>query len=308
MVTVFQTYIYYSRFPRDDWMIKTTVAVLCALDTALTALASQILYFYLVTLFPFPETLVDITRTLCTEIGVSFITIFIVQLFYGVVVWWQAKNRLISVLIALVTTAAFGVSLAVTVLLFRNATFAYLSVTSTKTLMSTAQALRFLAAFVTSASLVFQVTPPFKPTISEILASYILTRGTAASAIQCGYFLVFLCMPSDFFWLPFHLVATKVFVNSLLTALNSRVSVRGRGLDQEDTVAKSSRSQRSGPGSPVVSKPTYRFQSMGGNAPIAITVSSTVERDADQYKVTYDEDKSSLSSQDLLAKKAAELE
>lgn len=52
-------------------------------------------------------------------------------------------------------------------------------------------------------------------------------------------------MPSKQIWIPFHLVVSKLYVNTLLAMLNSREMVHGRGVNEEDSMNQSS-TRRSG--------------------------------------------------------------
>ncbi|KAF9233316.1 hypothetical protein BU15DRAFT_80249 [Melanogaster broomeanus] len=64
-LTFFQSYIYYSQFPRDHKWIKCFVSTLCVLDTAASAIVSQVLYYYLIVLYNVSMDTLYATTTFC---------------------------------------------------------------------------------------------------------------------------------------------------------------------------------------------------------------------------------------------------
>ncbi|KAL0960682.1 hypothetical protein HGRIS_005710 [Hohenbuehelia grisea] len=106
--TFFQTYVYYSRYPKDHWGVKATVATICLVDTAASALMSQALYYYLVNLFPYITGLVEFTQTFNAEIGLAVFGNWVVQMFYAYRIWTLSKNVILGLVLAFIATAAFG--------------------------------------------------------------------------------------------------------------------------------------------------------------------------------------------------------
>ncbi|KIK07953.1 hypothetical protein K443DRAFT_672835 [Laccaria amethystina LaAM-08-1] len=228
--TFFQSYDYFSRYPFDHWTIKYTVASLFILDTAITVLISHALYHYLVLLYPFTLGLINATHTYCAAIGLSIVAVFIVQIFYSAYIWTVSKNAFLSGALAFVSTAAFALGLAFTAKISHNHKFTSLAVHGVKGVIASGQALSAVAGLVTFGALCFYskstqdvaIHPLDIAALYEDFITYFLARGCAATIVQFGLFFSFLTMPTKAVWMPFFLVASKLFINSLLTLLNSR--------------------------------------------------------------------------------------
>ncbi|KAJ3503576.1 hypothetical protein NLJ89_g8369 [Agrocybe chaxingu] len=238
--TFFQTYVYFSRYPTDHWLIKATVAFVCLLDTANSALISHTLYHYLVILFPLTTGLVNATLTYCAEIGFSLFSLcnFIILIAFGKA---TSKDGIVAVTIAVLSTTGF----LLTIKLITDRAFASLANPQTRAIVTTSQGMIFFAGTVTFGALCFYLRPSQNPAVKppkglyEALVTYIVARGFLATVVQLGFVLTFAAMPSTPVWMPFHLVASKLYVNSLLTMLNSREIYRGHGINEEDPISRS---------------------------------------------------------------------
>lgn len=228
--TFFQSYDYFCRYPFDHWTIKFTVTSLFLLDTVISLLTSHALYHYLVLLYPFTFGLINATHTYCAAIGLSIVAVFIVQMFHSAHIWTVSKNAFLSGALAFISTAAFALGLAFTAKISDNHEFASLAVHGVKGVIASGQALSAVAGFVTFCALCFYskstqdvaIHPLDITALYEDFITYFCARGCAATIVQFGLFFSFLTMPNKAVWMPFYLVASKLFINSLLTLLNSR--------------------------------------------------------------------------------------
>jgi hypothetical protein len=308
--TFFQTYVYYSRFPNDHWGVKSMVAVVCALDTITSALASQALYFYLIDLFPLTTLLVDATKTLCAENGLAVLVVYIVQIFYAFRVWTITKNEALTGAIVTVSTASLNLGIVMTVQMFNNRAFAHLAVTPVKAVVSTAQALTFASGLLTFAALCVSLEPSRNPGVKPMedwfdkLVAYTFSRGAAATLVQFGYFISFITTPSQQIWIPFHLLASKFFVNSLLTMLNCREVFRGHGVNEEESVSTQGQSGNTvHPSSVARTNSAVRFNIVQTKPVLNVGVTSTVDTEQERNKIPYEYDINPLTDNSVVNKR-----
>ncbi|KAF8069219.1 hypothetical protein FPV67DRAFT_1491496 [Lyophyllum atratum] len=223
--TFFQSYMYYSRYPRDHWATKSTVALLCLVDTALTGLLSQTLYFYMVDLFPYTLTVEFATTPFCAQLLLSAIVVFIAQLYYAAGVWSATKNAVVAGLIALFSTAGFVLGIAMSVQLFQNRDLSHLASSPNKAVAGVYFGMVAASAVVASGFLSMSHLPaPYKAIRGpfDAIVSYVVSRGGAATIVQLALVFVFVGTPSRIYWMPFHVTAVKLFVVGAITMLNSR--------------------------------------------------------------------------------------
>ncbi|KIP08086.1 hypothetical protein PHLGIDRAFT_391556 [Phlebiopsis gigantea 11061_1 CR5-6] len=81
-LTFFQAHVFLSRFPKEDPWTKGVVTSLWLIDTATTALISQIQYFYLIQSFTSTFDELELTKTFIVERALATIVTFTVQMFY----------------------------------------------------------------------------------------------------------------------------------------------------------------------------------------------------------------------------------
>ncbi|KAK0464582.1 uncharacterized protein EV420DRAFT_1517030 [Desarmillaria tabescens] len=289
--TFFQTYVYFSRYPKDIFIMKAAVAFLCLLNTASSALISQTAYYYLVTTFPLASAMVDATSAFCAENTLAAALILIVQLCYASRVWKLSKNVTVTSIIAIMCLVGFALTLAMTVMMVRNAGFVHLAASPNKAIVAVGQATVFFGALITFIALKLyshgahwseNIQPDdwFNKTIAIFFS-----QGCSATLVQLAYFVVFVATPTRVIWIPFHLMSSKLFINCLLSLLNSRQAHHGHGINHEDSSISQHKSTIGGPG-----KPGVHFNVADTQPPINIEVSRTVEQDVTVNKSTFDSD------------------
>ncbi|KAF9013491.1 hypothetical protein BDQ17DRAFT_1343524 [Cyathus striatus] len=241
--TFFQTYIYYSRYPNDHRVIKTTVCLL--LDTATSALSE--LYYYLIFLFPYTEGLYNATKCLQAEIGLSVIAVFTVQMYYSFRIWTCHKQALpLTSAISFLSTAAFAMTTftLMHVIRSKNRAFEKLSSVHMKGVIAAGQGCAFLSGLLIFVALCIysrRASPSKATGISALydkFVMYTMDRCLLATIVQLGFFITFVVAPKKVLWMPFHLVSSKLFVNSLFSILNSREVHYGRGINEEETTSR----------------------------------------------------------------------
>ncbi|KAK0201732.1 hypothetical protein DFS33DRAFT_1349576 [Desarmillaria ectypa] len=299
--TFFQSYVYFSRYPKDLFIMKVMVAFLCLLDTASSALISQTTYYYLVTTFPLASAMVDATSAFCAENTLVATLIFIVQLFYAARVWKLSKNVTLTSIIAILCLVGFALTLVMTAMMVRNASFAHLATSPSKAIVAIGQAAVFFGASITFIALKLfshdahrsknmQPDDWFNKTITIFFS-----QGWSATLVQLTYFVVFVATPTRVIWIPFHLMSSKLFINCLLSLLNSRQAYHGHGVNHEDSSIGQHKSTISGPG-----KSGVHFNVADTQSPINIEISRTVEQDVTVNKSAFDSDETAFDIHEVI--------
>ncbi|KAF9046317.1 hypothetical protein BJ165DRAFT_1144046 [Panaeolus papilionaceus] len=167
-ITVFQTYVYYSKYGLDSIWTKTVVGSLCFLDVVMTILVSHAIYHYMILQYPFTTGLINATPTYSAQLGLSVVALFIVQLFYAFHTWRASKNIVVSMFITSTSLAAFVLGLVVAANLVRDSAFSSLTEGSSKVIMITSKSLVCLSSFFTAGVLSYYLYPSTNPSVSVI--------------------------------------------------------------------------------------------------------------------------------------------
>ncbi|KAJ7103761.1 hypothetical protein C8R44DRAFT_887279 [Mycena epipterygia] len=295
--TFFQSYFYYTRYPNDSWLVQAAVISLCALDTAMSALSSHTLYYYLVTLFALPVGPEEATTSFCVEILLSSFVVCIVQSFYAVRIWQVSQSAILAAAIIVVSAAGAALGIATTVVMLGNPSFVNFSQYYMEVVISLGQGFRLLSALmVTGGVLVYGVRPVNSGKFSmwDPIISF-LTSGMAGAIAQFICFVTFLAMPKKYLWIAFHFLSSRVFINGLLLMLNSRTISRGRGIYEEEThVTRGiTPTNNSRPTGSNLKFNTSISLNQGNNHTVNIEVSRTVQTDREAKH--FDQDIDSLS-------------
>ncbi|EGO23572.1 hypothetical protein SERLADRAFT_391689, partial [Serpula lacrymans var. lacrymans S7.9] len=202
-LTFFQTYIYFSRYPKDDLWIKATVGLLCAIDTTTSALMSQALYYYLVTLFTVDIEFLFATTSFCVENGLAILASFIVQLYYVVRVWTVTSRSWIPApIIAFASFVGFAFGITMTVQIFQNKRLVDLATFHMEIVAAISQAFSALADILIVSMMTYYLRPRRFPDMAlpegwvDTVTTYFVNRGFGFMVIQLAYFCVFVVMPS----------------------------------------------------------------------------------------------------------------
>ncbi|KAF7370662.1 hypothetical protein MSAN_00699200 [Mycena sanguinolenta] len=291
--TFFQSYLYYTQYPNDSWLVQSTVVCLCALDTAMSALSSHALYYYLVTLFALPVGPENATTSFCIEVLLSGFAIAIVQGSYAVRIWQASQNGPLPASIIVLAIAGAGVGIATSTVMLRNTLFTNFSEPYMKAVIAAGQGIRLLGAVLVSLGLVvFGVKSGNSGSASrwDPITDF-LTSGLAAVVVQAVCFITFITMPNKYVWIIFHLLSSRVFINGLLLMLNSRFASRGRGINEEETRYNISRGVTPALQSHIKSGASdlmFNTSRPNQNHTVAIEVSRVVNSDMTKYRDDFD--------------------
>ncbi|KIY46526.1 hypothetical protein FISHEDRAFT_75549 [Fistulina hepatica ATCC 64428] len=256
--TFFQTYQYFWRFSKDNPINRATVVSLALLDTVSSALnnlkdlvrlkkpRSVRLYYYLVTTFFTDEPMTNATHSLCAEILVSALAIFIVQAYYSKRIWHVTENLIFCGITTSLSVVAFVLAMIMTYILFNDSRFEHLADPGPKAIVAAAQGLTLAAML---SILIVLCLPQSQSNRSreqrwkwiDVAMDYTFSRGALSTVIQLCCLVTFATHPAHVTWLPFHILASKIFINSLLYMLYAReVKTVARSVSQPGSLVFSS--------------------------------------------------------------------
>ncbi|KAG8214883.1 hypothetical protein J3R82DRAFT_10053 [Butyriboletus roseoflavus] len=259
-LTFFQTYIYYSRYPKDYRWIRYLVCILyaplvhrCPLSHALSRL-----YYYLIVLFNVNMEVLYATTTFCVSMRCSRHSLRFnsFQSISRFSTCYRSFSRLFH--ISSLPIVLFRVCLISQYFLNRSRQVLTIFIVVTGGSRVVALALACTAKTLgirLSADAghrcdkssygsydrldricddVLLATPSEIPGDGGTVVRVLVCRGLAFTVAQTGYFCVFIAAPSRQLWIPMQMVASKLYVNTLLGCLNSRDVKHGQGLNEED--------------------------------------------------------------------------
>jgi len=241
-ITVLQTYFYYMSFPKDDITTKLLVGVIWLLDTLHVAFMCNALYFYLITGFGNPVVLADGTRPLFGSIAVNVIIAFIVQCFFTERIfqlcppgkrWWVTGVIAITVLAHFV----FGLETVISLSMikefsrFKEVTLIAVVPFGVITVISDIIIAVALCVLLGSNRSSFDDTN----SIINKLIVFAINRCILISAVAVAETIVFSVLPNSFYSLAIDFVVGKLYANSLLAVLNSRVALGSNSRNVSDT-------------------------------------------------------------------------
>ncbi|KAK7030677.1 hypothetical protein R3P38DRAFT_2929864 [Favolaschia claudopus] len=242
--TFFQSYFYYTRYPSDSWLVQAAVVAVGALDTAMSALASHALYYYLVTLFALPVGPDAATRTFCIEVILSGLAVAIVQGYYAVRIWQVSQTVVLPALIVVLAVAGGALGIASGAVMLHNTLFVNFAQDYMKGVIAAGHGIRLLSMLLsTGGYIMFGVKTGShndKASAWDPFTNF-LTSGMAGALAQLLCFVTFIAMPRRYIWIIFHYLSSRVIINGWLLMLNCRVVSHGRGVNEEDTRFISSR-------------------------------------------------------------------
>ncbi|KZT35866.1 hypothetical protein SISSUDRAFT_122909 [Sistotremastrum suecicum HHB10207 ss-3] len=220
-IALCQGFMYFVNFPKDSALVRTMVALLLILITASTVLMGQCFNFYVIVNFGNTQALATLPGEFSAELVCTFTTTFIGQLFFARQVHVFRKTAWhLSVLITALSVVGFGFGTALCAELIMHGT----TLTSTTVIKITASislSANLLSNIIASGALCTLLTTSKKDVFSSTngvltkLTIYTLTRGLLVAFVQAGFLVTYVAGPDEIWWVPLHLILSKVYVNSL---------------------------------------------------------------------------------------------
>ncbi|KIM76464.1 hypothetical protein PILCRDRAFT_643933 [Piloderma croceum F 1598] len=232
-VTCCQTIQYYRFFPADRRSFKLLVAFIWLLDTAQQALLTQAFWYYLIVLRYTKDTeaAYQANWSLIGQVAPTEICAMIVECFFisRICILDARRRRILLLLIPL--TFSFFIFIVYIVKCYKLPDF--VSATRMQWLVGMLGSLRAVIDLTIAGAMCHilyshcpsDLTQRFSSLV-KILMHYALTTGLFTSVLETLYVVVYLAMPSNMIYIAIYFVHGKIYVNSLLAALNSRKSLR----------------------------------------------------------------------------------
>jgi len=208
------------------------VATLWTFDTLTTVFVAHSLFIFV---HSFLNRHIDLNipwSFTAEKLLVTIIT-FISQIFYAHTIWKLGGVKFPAAFIVFLAVASFGLGIYTTVHLFENPA---LNSISTRGFLIVSGLVQGLAAFndvvITGTLSYFLHTRRNKGLASsekliDTLIVYAVSRGVLTAIAQLMFLVLNVAVTNHTYWLPFHMVVGKLYVNSVLATLNVRKTLSG---------------------------------------------------------------------------------
>ncbi|OSC97475.1 hypothetical protein PYCCODRAFT_1471780 [Trametes coccinea BRFM310] len=235
-VTVVLSLYYYDRFPKDPWMLKLGVAVVWALDTTSLVLDVHAIYYYLIANYNNPPALLVQVWSIQVELLITrfkFTAVFVVQIFFIHRIYQLRPNIwYIPLFLALTAVTSYALIIVIVIPVFKNSDWN--DVQSGQ--VNRPLVANWLTGLIVDVSITVvlcwylwseknYVRRGTRRLINRIII-FSVNRGAIAAGAQFLSFVTKFAAPQKLIWLGFHNVLCKVYTNSMLATLNSRVVLR----------------------------------------------------------------------------------
>ncbi|KAJ7055021.1 hypothetical protein C8F01DRAFT_1373949 [Mycena amicta] len=244
-VTTMQAYIYFTRFPDDHWMIKSTICFIWMAESAHVGAVSHTLYTLIVLDYGHPERLLE--RPPRSIIGYIFLTVSIavcVQIFFAYRIYILSKSRIIpfitytlSFVRFVLGTSLFAVGLSVKSVTEFGTKWQWLGITMWS--LSAAEDVTITATLV---YLLWRQKGGVKTT--NAFLDKIIKWSIETGLLTCSFSLItvilFHKMPDNFIWIAFSTLEARMFSNSLFARYS--LSPLERAIELTSTPSLNSRS------------------------------------------------------------------
>jgi len=276
-ITCLQTFVYYKKGKGDQAWFKAIIYFLWFLDTFHLALITHALYFYLITSYANPLTLLFPTWSILSQVYVTCVSDLIVRVIYARRVWMISRNVFIALLVVVTSTVALSAGIAFASLAFKGKTFA--SLTHISYLMYTALGSAVVADIIIASALCTSLARSrtgFKKTDSmvTVLMLYAINSSVLTTVCSAACFVTYTIWPEQFTFIGIYFCLSKLIFNSLLAMLNGRSSLKRMvsGLSLSDIPSPRTAEFSAS----WVSKGTYQMQDVP-RSPVVISVDTHVE-------------------------------
>ncbi|TDL20832.1 hypothetical protein BD410DRAFT_790510 [Rickenella mellea] len=229
-VSVIQGYLYFTR-NNDKLGFNLFVGCLLGLDISTTSVWAYILYRLLILNIRNSNTLAISNTYFTADSSMTLVITLFTQIFFAHQVYLVMTKRRVVVPAVITFFAILGfVSGAIRISTVRHAPGKW----SRYKLSTTLEGLFFAFSDITaSAAMCFLFASAAKESkrLSSALKSltiYTVNRGILVTSAQILLVALYLWQPTKFYWSPFHITLSKLYVNTLLAMLNSRPSLRSK--------------------------------------------------------------------------------
>ncbi|KAF9554904.1 hypothetical protein CPC08DRAFT_753380 [Agrocybe pediades] len=246
-LTAVQTWFYYVSYPKDPLRNKFLVFTLWLLDTLHTILTSYTAYFYLVSRYYSPSALLLINWSIPVSVAFSNTIEVIVQSYFlhkillisrGTLLW-----RTLVFLLGMLVLAHLGTAIEIAIVTFMAKTFGTLP--QSKYYSAIPLAITNICANVLINGALIYLLRGHRSGIQRTdnivkrLIIYAVNRCLLISCLEIVEIIVFSTSTHTLWYLGIDFVMAKLYANSLLASLNSRlggVDISGRDTNPESSI------------------------------------------------------------------------
>ncbi|OBZ68982.1 hypothetical protein A0H81_11086 [Grifola frondosa] len=232
-ITVLQSLYYFDKFSEDSWSLKLVVLLVWVLDTITLVLDSHVCYHYLIVNYENPIALQFQVWSAELETAITFTVVFVVQLFFVIRIWKVGNGQwLLPICIALAAGGAFEITVAVFRFKLWTDTLGPV-VTTPVQVNSILETVTDISITVVLCWLLCREKRVGRRNFrtSNIIINrwiiFLVNRGAVAALVQIFILIAKLRWPQTLIWVAFHNTVSRVYSNSMLATLNSRVVLRG---------------------------------------------------------------------------------
>ncbi|KAI0677751.1 hypothetical protein C8Q78DRAFT_1074428 [Trametes maxima] len=238
-ITVLQTFMYFRKYTKDRLYLKLMVGVLYVLDTLGTILVSHSLYTYFVLNFRNPAKDIDLIWSFSLENGVTALITVLVQCYFAECLWrFSRGNKILVAAIVFCALASFGLGLETTAHLFIVKAASSLGSREVLIIGGLVQGFAALCDILITTGLCYYLQTGrsgIKSTdnLVDRLLIYAINRGALTTIVQICFLVLNVSAPGHAYFIPFHMIVSKLYVNALLATLNVRSSLAYTGNEVE---------------------------------------------------------------------------
>jgi hypothetical protein len=233
-ITSAQTATYFSNQNSENPLItKLVVSALWILDTVDTALTCHILYYYLVSNFLNPLAMTSPVWSILVHVLLTSITDFFVRsLFARRIFRLSHENYILTAGIVLISIMDLTCGIIITIKGFQITSFADLNALTKLFYLNFATGFTgdLYVAFVLSYYLYTSRTGYARTdTLIKTLIVYSINTGAITALNAFMGMLFYIIMPTNFIFIAFYLMLSKLYINSYLATLNAREHLFKKG-------------------------------------------------------------------------------
>ncbi|KAG5718858.1 hypothetical protein E4T56_gene6370 [Termitomyces sp. T112] len=229
-VTCSQTFTFFTRNPRDSSLFKALIAFLWMLDTFDSVLNCHILYFYLVSNYLNPLAITRPIWSVMIHVAITSISDFLIRSMFAQRFYRLSKgNLIITTWIMAVSTLDLVCGFVITAKAFGISSYAELDELSTWFYINFASGTASDFSVALSLSWMFvRSRTGFRRTddLVNTLMTYTVYTGLIVGIDAALGMIFYTVMPSNFIFLAFYLLLSKLYLNSYLAVLNARDGLR----------------------------------------------------------------------------------
>jgi len=236
---------YYTTYGKDPILLKTMVAVLWILESVQAAFTTHAMYFYLVSNFADPLSLLNIVWSIPVQLPIAAVISLIVNSFFVARIWRFGRSMISLTILLPLLVARFALSIYYTVRTFQDLSFLALSKVFVPGIASLAVIAASDVSIAISLCIVLHKRRTGIPNTDMILNRLITWTAQTAifpAVLAIADAIALAAGRSTFVFLCFFFLLCRVYTNTGLSALNSRRSLQSKAVSG-DSIPLSSRTQ-----------------------------------------------------------------